>query len=313
MAKRPHNFGVINGGGNRTIGGVFDKSSKPELVLIPAEPFTNVKQVLHEMGNAFIDAHNAKMRVFAVLYCSHDNSFTYASSNNEDSFIPYAIGSDDTPLKLKALLYTDRPFEQQLPVKYTNNAQSIDDILRALEQIAEDNNENNPYGELPDLHKDTEDSLRLILEANTSTPPPRYCEKIQRIKKLFDEQKETGTSPYLYVRLTENNGVLPITLPDIYQADDANNFIRQLHPNDRIIMSLHLFGDFDEQIGSGNFDPYNLKSWESLRETPLDCLKPIKLIEQQRERAPTILGPKGPSLIVDNSANKAHKPHPVSP
>lgn len=199
MAKRPHNFGVIDGGksqGNPST----SKVAPPSLTVIAAKQFADAKQTVHEMGNAFINAYNANMRVFAVLYCSHDNSFTYASSNNEDSFIPYAIGSDDTPLKLKALLYTDIPFEQQLPVKYTNNAQSIDDILRAFEQIAEDNNENNPYGFLPEEITRPAQRPDIYIDDIKSS----FLTAQETIKKISDEYRVSSHNDEWLVYIFQN-------------------------------------------------------------------------------------------------------------
>ena len=141
MAKRPHNFGIIDGGKGK--GAVpISTEKQPALSVISTVAFVDAKQVLHEMERAFYLARKEGKAYFGVIYNQSEHSFSYMSSNNEEEFVPYAEN-------LKFLFLAAKSFIEQIPKKYTDEVQSIDDILRAFEQRAEEVHANDPYGSLP--------------------------------------------------------------------------------------------------------------------------------------------------------------------
>lgn len=130
---------------------------------------------------------------------------------------------------------------------------------------------------------------------------PQYSEKIKVVKALFEEERAKQKSNYLYVRLTRNGKITPLKMViDHTNIRDLNNFVQSISPGSFVVMGLNLYEDFDEQIQSGDFDPRALKSWESLKTNPLDCITPLLEIQKQVEAAPTTLGPNRPVIVWDN-------------
>lgn len=315
--KRPH-LCVVHGGGERKAGEAFSRpAGVMNLASINDTPQSSTPFSTSEMRkiyNAYLDAQRAGQSIFYVVWNNrHPKAECYSTNNYESIF-----GMDDSA---SPYIFEDisKPFSYYIPDSRLKEIQNHDDFERVIREQGEQRAFDNPYGELSELFPDplsTFDSFTTTGEkpplqtlggdwqasANPNSP---YSEKIKQIHRIFDEQRCKALYNNLYIVLTDNNELQSHILPKTCDIADVNQFLDCPNTGHAIILSLDLSKSFDDQIRSGDFDPEQLLSFESLRKMPLDCLTSIKLLEHHAESAPTTLGSRKPTLAIDNS-----KPHP---
>lgn len=119
------------------------------------------------------------------------------------------------------------------------------------------------------------DRVDLVTDWNASSDPSSpYSEKVQELHRLFDTARVNGLWNYLYIYINELNELSYIALPNQWNPTDLENHLNLLKQDQfsQVIVAMDLRKSFDSQIRSGNFNPEQFVSWESLRYHPLDCI-----------------------------------------
>ncbi|HPD82582.1 MAG: hypothetical protein R3D88_06785 [Alphaproteobacteria bacterium] len=314
--KEPH-LCVVHGGGERKAGEAFNRpAGAMNLASVNDTPQSSTPFSTPEMRkiyNAYLDAQRAGQSIFYVVWNNrHPKAECYSTNNYESIF-----GIDDSA---SPYIFEDisKPFSYYISDSRLKEIQNHDDFERVIREQGEQRAFDNPYDELSELFPDplpTFDPLTRLEEITGEKPSPQtlggdwqasanpnspYSEKIKQIHRIFDEQRCKALHNNLYIVLTDNNELQSHILPKTYDIADVNQFLDCLNTGHAIILSLDLSKNFDDQIRSGDFDPEQLLSFESLRKMPLDCLTQAAKTESVLRNSPSVLGPKRPTLAVDN-------------